>query len=55
MVLLGIGIEVVQAKWIPERTGSALDFLADAVGIAVAVWIGRSVRSLVMSRTRQPV
>src|SRR5689334_20128067 len=25
MVLLGIGIEVVQAKWIPERTGSVLD------------------------------
>src|SRR5690349_5174371 len=35
MVLLGIGIEVVQAKWIPERTGSVLDFLADAVGIGL--------------------
>jgi len=52
MVLLGIGIEVVQAKWIPERTGSVLDFLADAVGIALAVWIGRSVRSLAMRRAR---
>jgi hypothetical protein len=55
MVLLGIGIEVVQAKWIPERTGSILDFLADAVGIALAVWIGRWVRSFVMRRASKPV
>ena len=52
MVLLGAGIEVVQAKWIPEREGSVFDFLADAVGIAAAVWIGRWLRSLVMGRNR---
>jgi hypothetical protein len=55
MVLLGVGIELVQAKWIPERAGSVTDFLADAVGIAAAVWIGRSIRAFVMRRARQPV
>jgi hypothetical protein len=55
MVLLGLGIEVVQARWIPERAGSATDFLADAVGIAAAVWLGRSGRSFVMRRATRPV
>jgi hypothetical protein len=55
MALLGVGIEVVQAKWIPERAGSVTDFLADAVGIAAAVWIGRSIRALVKRRARRPV
>ncbi len=40
----GFGIEVVQWKYIPTRTGSIEDFAADAVGIAAAVFVARAIR-----------
>lgn len=44
MVMLGGGIEVVQALGGDGRTASVWDFLADLVGIAAAVWLGRWIR-----------
>jgi hypothetical protein len=46
MVMLGGGIEVVQALGGDGRTASVWDFLADAVGIAAATWVGRFIRRL---------
>jgi len=46
MVALGGGIELVQA-WAGEgRSGDVLDFVADVVGIVVALGIGRRLRAL---------
>ena len=53
MAFLGIGIEVVQWKYIPTRTGSVEDFLADAVGIAAAYLVGRAIRGAVIARARK--
>lgn len=50
IVFLGIGIEVVQWKYIPTRTGSIDDFVADAVGIAAAFFVARAIRKFVTDR-----
>jgi len=47
MVMLGGGIEVVQALGGDGRTASVWDFLADVVGIAAATWVGRLIRRVV--------
>lgn len=52
MAFLGIGIEVVQWKYIPTRTGSVEDFLADAVGIAAAFFVARAIRKAVIGRSK---
>ena len=44
MLALGAGIEWVQAKMGEGRMADPLDFLADAVGIALAFLIGRLIR-----------
>jgi hypothetical protein len=44
MVMLGAGIEVVQSLGENGRAGSIWDFLADLVGIGVALGIGRFIR-----------
>lgn len=53
MAFLGIGIEVVQWKYIPTRTGSVEDFLADAVGIAAAFFVARAIRGAVIGRAKK--
>lgn len=53
LTFLGIGIEVVQWKYIPTRTGSVDDFLADAVGITAAYLVGRAIRGAVMGWARK--
>ena len=45
MAALGGGIELVQARAGEGRSGDALDFAADVVGIVVALVIGRWLRS----------
>ena len=47
MVALGAGIEVVQAMGDNGRSASVWDFLADLVGIAIAVGVGRLIRARV--------
>jgi hypothetical protein len=47
MAALGIGIEIVQSMGDNARTGSVWDFLADVVGIAAALGIGRLIRARV--------
>ena len=44
MVALGGGIEIEQARGDEGRSGDVLDFLADCVGIAAAVGVGRWLR-----------
>ena len=44
MAALGGGIELVQARMGEGRSGDLLDFIADLVGIAVALGIGRWLR-----------
>jgi hypothetical protein len=44
MLALGAGIEVVQELGGQGRSGSILDFLADAAGIAAAVVVARWIR-----------
>ena len=44
-IMLGAGIEVVQAIGDNGRAASMWDFLADLVGIAFALGIGRLIRS----------
>jgi hypothetical protein len=45
MVMLGAGIEIVQAMGENGRTSSVWDFLADLAGIAAALVVGRMIRS----------
>lgn len=45
MIALAGGIEIVQSLGSTERSGSVLDFLADLVGILIALGIGRAIRS----------
>lgn len=45
MAMLGAGIELVQSMAENGRTGSAWDFLADLVGIGLALAIGRLIRT----------
>ena len=45
MVALGGGIELVQARGDEGRSGDVLDFVADAVGIVVALGVGRWLRA----------
>jgi hypothetical protein len=47
MIALGAGIEVVQSISDEGRTGSIWDFLADLVGIAAALAVGRAIRTRV--------
>lgn len=47
MIALGVGIEIVQSVGDNGRSGSAWDFLADLVGIAVALGAGRAIRARV--------
>lgn len=51
-VVFGAGIEFVQAVWIPARTGSVGDFLADVAGILAAVSAGRMIRRSVLARMK---
>ena len=44
MVALGGGIEIVQARGHEGRSGDVLEFVADCVGIALALGIGRWLR-----------
>jgi hypothetical protein len=44
MVALGGGIELVQARGDEGRSGDVVDFLADLVGIAAALGMGRWLR-----------
>lgn len=44
MAALGAGIEIVQAQGDEGRSGDVLDFIADCVGIAAAVGVGRWLR-----------
>ena len=44
MAALGAGIEIVQAQGDEGRSGDVLDFIADCVGIAAAVVVGRGLR-----------
>lgn len=45
MVALGGGIEIAQSMGDKGRAGDLVDFLADCVGIAAAVAIGRWIRA----------
>jgi hypothetical protein len=45
MVALGAGIEIVQPMADNGRTGSLWDFVADLVGIALALGVGRAIRA----------
>jgi hypothetical protein len=45
MVVLGAGIEWVQARMGEGRTGDPVDFVADCVGIALAYGVGRWIRA----------
>ena len=45
MVALGGGIEIVQARGGEGRSGDVLDFIADCVGIAAALGVGRWLRT----------
>lgn len=47
MVALGAGIEIVQPMAHAGRSGSVWDFIADLAGIAIALGIGRAIRSRV--------
>lgn len=51
MIALGAGIEIVQAMGDNGRTGSVWDFLADLAGIAVALGIGRAIRTRIAPET----
>ena len=45
MVMLGAGIEVVQSMGDNGRAGSVWDFMADLLGIAIALGVGRMIRT----------
>jgi hypothetical protein len=51
MAALGGGIELVQGRMNMGRSADPLDFLADLIGIGLAVVIGRFVRRMAISRT----
>jgi len=51
MAALGGGIELVQARMGQGRTADPVDFLADLIGIAIAVLIAGVIRRVVVSRT----
>lgn len=55
MVALGAGIEIVQSMGGEGRAGSAWDFLADVVGVAAALGIGRLIRAKVEQRVERPI
>lgn len=44
MAALGAGIEIVQARGDEGRSGDVFDFVADCVGIALALGVGRWLR-----------
>lgn len=54
MAALGAGIEVVQGRMGQGRSADPVDFLADLVGIGLAVLIGRYVRRMAVSRAPLP-
>jgi VanZ family protein len=47
LALMGAAIEVAQAAGIPGRTGDVMDWLADAVGIALGLLCGRAFQILI--------
>ena len=51
MIALGAGIEVVQSLGDNGRTGSVWDFLADLAGIAIALGVGRAIRTRLAPET----
>jgi len=51
MIALGAGIEFVQARMGEGRSADPLDFLADCIGIALALVIGRLIRRMFEART----
>jgi len=55
MAALGAGIEIVQRRMGQGRSADPVDFLADLVGIGLAVLIGRYVRRMVVSRAPTPL
>lgn len=55
MVALGAGIEIVQSMGGEGRAGSAWDFLADVVGVAAALGIGRLIRAKLEQRVERPI
>lgn len=55
MAALGAGIEIVQGRMGQGRSADPVDFLADLVGIGLAVLIGRSIRRLAVSRASAPL
>ena len=50
MVALGGGIEYVQGRMGQGRSADPVDFLADLIGIGLAVLIGRHIRRIAISR-----
>jgi hypothetical protein len=40
-ILIGVFTELLQRYWIPLRTGSVYDLIADAAGCALGIWISR--------------
>ena len=52
MLMLGAGIEVVQALGHNGRVGSVWDFLADVVGVAAALGVGRLIRMRIEAPAR---
>lgn len=52
-VVLGVhaGLsEIIQAWFLADRTGDVTDLIADAIGIAVGIWLGRFPRSWAAAR-----
>lgn len=55
MAALGAGIEIVQGRMGQGRSADPVDFLADLLGIGLAVLIGHSVRRMAVSRAPTPL
>ena len=55
MAALGGGIELVQGRMGQGRSADLLDFLADLVGIGLAVLIGRYIRRIALTRASAPL
>lgn len=53
MLALGAGIEVVQQLDGEGRSGDIIDFLADAVGVGLAVTIALMIRGFVTARFKR--
>ncbi|MCF8106322.1 MAG: VanZ family protein [Desulfohalobiaceae bacterium] len=47
MIGLGLGLEFIQ-YFLPARTLSGLDFLANSLGVGLGLWLGLKLRPLVL-------